>query len=305
MNTPRIGTVMWPMQSWPEAGELWRRAEDLGFDTAWVYDHTAWRGATPWYDAYTTLAAAAAVTSRVRLGTLVTSPNFRHPVPTAHAVKTIDHISGGRLTLGIGSGGTNRTSDGGIIGPDWSPRERAGRFAEWTELLDRLLRGPETTFEGAYYQARDVLTGPGCVQRPRVPFMIAATGPRGLRLAARLGAGWVANGGGPQSDDPAEAIRLQGEALDEACAAEGRDPAGMRRLLLTGFTGEPWLESPQAFADLAGRYAALGITDIAVHWPRPGTQWDADMKVFEAVAAEHAATGPATTEPTTTGHAAG
>ena len=60
MTAPKIGTVMWPMQSWPEAGELWRRAEDLGFRHAWVYDHLAWRGTTPWYDAYTTLAAAAA-----------------------------------------------------------------------------------------------------------------------------------------------------------------------------------------------------------------------------------------------------
>ncbi len=75
-------------------------------------------GATPWYDAYTTLAAAAAVTSRVRIGTLVTSPNFRHPVPTAHAVKTIDHVSGGRLTLAIGAGGTHRTSDAGVLGGD-------------------------------------------------------------------------------------------------------------------------------------------------------------------------------------------
>jgi alkanesulfonate monooxygenase SsuD/methylene tetrahydromethanopterin reductase-like flavin-dependent oxidoreductase (luciferase family) len=191
----KISTVMWPTRSWPEAGELWRRAEDLGFDTAWVYDHMAWRGTTPWYDAYTTLAAAAAVTSRVRLGTLVTSPNFRHPVPTAHAAKTIDHISGGRLRLGIGSGGTARTSDSGILGgQEWTPRERADRFAEWVGLLDRLLTGPETTYEGAYYSSREVVTEPGCVQSPRVPFVIAATGPKGLRVAARHGSGWVTNG---------------------------------------------------------------------------------------------------------------
>ncbi len=112
----KISTLMWPMQGWPETVELWRRAEDLGFDAAYVYDHTAWRGITPWYDAYATLSAVAAVTSRIRLGTLVTSPNFRHPVPAAHLVKTIDHISGGRLTLGIGAGGPRRSSDGGILG---------------------------------------------------------------------------------------------------------------------------------------------------------------------------------------------
>ncbi|WP_019633438.1 LLM class flavin-dependent oxidoreductase [Actinomadura atramentaria] len=282
MGTPRIGAIVWPTESWPAAGDTWRRAEALGFHTAWVYDHTAWRGSTPWYDAYATLAAAAAVTRTVRLGTLVTSPNFRHPVPTAHAVRTIDHVSGGRLDLGIGSGGRSRTSDGGILGgPEWSPRERADRFAEWTDLLDRLLRGPATTFEGEYYEARDVLTGPGCVQRPRVPFWIAARGPRGMRLAARRGAGWIANPGGPL--DPVEDTRVQTERLEEACDREGRDPADVRRLLLTGFTDEPWLASPRAFADLAGTYAALGITDIAVHWPRPGTRWAADESVFEAI----------------------
>ncbi|GAA2402695.1 LLM class flavin-dependent oxidoreductase [Actinomadura vinacea] len=281
----KISTVMWPTESWPEAGELWRRAEDLGFHTAWVYDHMAWRGSTPWYDAYTTLAAAAAVTSRVRLGTLVTSPNFRHPVPTAHAVKTIDHVSGGRLTLGIGSGGANRTSDGGILGgEEWTPRGRADRFAEWVGLLDRLLTGPGTTAEGAYYSAREVVTEPGCVQRPRVPFVIAATGPKGLRLAARHGAGWVTNGR-RDGVDPERVVREQLDGLRAACEAEGRDFAGIRRLFLTGFTDEPWLASPEAFADLAGRYAELGFDEVALHWPRPGTDWAADMKVFEAIAA--------------------
>jgi alkanesulfonate monooxygenase SsuD/methylene tetrahydromethanopterin reductase-like flavin-dependent oxidoreductase (luciferase family) len=275
---------MWPMQSWPEAGELWRRAEELGFHHAWVYDHLAWRGTTPWYDAYTTMAAAAAVTTRVRLGTLVTSPNFRHPVPTAHAIRTIDHVSGGRLTVGIGSGGTHRRSDAGVLGgADWTPRERADRFAEWVGLLDRLLRGPETTSEGAYYTARDVLSGPGCVQRPRVPFVIAGDGPRGMRLAARYGAGWVTS---PHGDgrEPLDVVRERLAGLAEACEAEGRAPAD--RILLTGFSDEPWLASADAFADLAGRYAELGITEIALHWPRPGTPWDADMKVFEEVAAQ-------------------
>ncbi|MEU6753002.1 LLM class flavin-dependent oxidoreductase [Spirillospora sp. NPDC046719] len=284
MTAPRISTVMWPMQSWPEAGELWRRAEELGFHHAWVYDHLAWRGTAPWYDAYTTMAAAAAVTSRVRLGTLVTSPNFRHPVPTAHAIRTIDHVSGGRLTVGIGSGGTNRRSDAGVLGGgDWTPRERADRFAEWVDLLDRVLRGPETTGEGAYYSALDVVSDPGCVQRPRVPFVIAGDGPRGMRLAARYGSGWVTS---PHGDgrEPLDVVRERLARFGEACEAEGRAPAD--RILLTGFSGEPWLASAGAFADLAGRYAELGITEIALHWPRPGTPWDADMKVFEEVAAQ-------------------
>jgi hypothetical protein len=82
-----------------------------------------------------------------------------------------------------------------------------------------------------------------------------------------------------------DVVRERLAALGKACEAEGRDPADLAdRVLLTGFTDEPWLDSPDAFADLAGRYAELGVTEIALHWPRPGTQWDADMKVFEQVA---------------------
>jgi len=72
--------------------------------------------------------------------------------------------------------------------------------------------------------------------------------------------------------------------MQEACEAAGRDFDAMPRLLLTGFTDEPWLASTAAYDDLACRYAELGITDVAVHWPRPGTEWDADMDVFEAIA---------------------
>jgi alkanesulfonate monooxygenase SsuD/methylene tetrahydromethanopterin reductase-like flavin-dependent oxidoreductase (luciferase family) len=272
----RIGVIMWPTQPWAKTGAQWRRVEEMGFAHAWVYDHTAWRGHTPWYDAYATLAAVAATTERIRIGTLVTSPNFRHPVPAAHTIRTIDEISGGRLEIGIGSGGTSHQSDGDILGTDWSAKQRADRFAEWVTVLDVLLREPSVSHQGEYWSARDVATGVGGTQRPRVPFAIAATGPRGLRLAARLGETWIANG------DP-EAVRRQLAGLADACAIEGRNVAN--RLLMTGFTDEPWLESVDAFQELAGRYAELGITDIALHWPRPGTQWDADPKVFEAIAA--------------------
>lgn len=284
---PRVGVIMWPTEPWERASALWRHAEELGFATAVVYDHTAWRGTTPWYDAYTTLAAAAAVTSRIRLGTLVTSPNFRHPVPTAHAVRSIDEISAGRLHLGIGAGGASRTSDGGILGgPDWSPRERADRFEEWVDLLDRLLRGPVTTYTGEHWSAREVNTAPGCVQRPRVPFAIAGDGPRGRRLAVRHADTWITVGReGDDGRSAYETVRSRLAALDRTCAEEGREPTDLRRLLTTGFSAEPWLESVAAFEDLAGRYAEIGITDIAVHWPRADSPWDADLRVIEAIAA--------------------
>ncbi|MDZ5620104.1 LLM class flavin-dependent oxidoreductase [Nocardioides bizhenqiangii] len=277
-----LHVVLWPIHDWPAMADTWRRAEELGFVGGWVYDHLAWRGHTPWDDAYASLAAAAAVTSRIRLGTLVTSPNFRTPVPTASAIRTIDRISGGRLTLGIGAGGSAHTSDGDVLDRDWTKRERANRFEEWVSHLDALLTGESVSAAGEYWSIRDVTVAPGLVQQ-RPPFWIAAGGPRGMRLAARLGQGWVVN---PVTDDPAEEVRGQVARMEGICSDAGRDFSAMPRLLLTGFTGEPWLASAAAYDDLAGRYAELGITDVAIHWPRPGSEWDADTAVFEAIAAK-------------------
>lgn len=288
MNTPRLHVVIWPIEPWPAMGEVWRRAEELGFVGAWVYDHLAWRGHSPWDDAYASLAAAAAVTSRMRLGTLVTTPNFRTPIPAASAARTIDRISGGRLTLGIGAGGDAHTSDGDVLDRDWTPRERADRFEEWVTQLDALMTTAPVSAAGESWSAREVTIAPGMVQTAapagRPPYWIAGNGPRGLRLAARFGQGWIVNptvaeGAGAQAE-----VRGRIEALGRTCEEQGRDVNEMSRLLLTGFTDEPWLASLDAYQDLAGRYAEIGITDIAIHWPRPGTEWDADMAVIEEIA---------------------
>jgi alkanesulfonate monooxygenase SsuD/methylene tetrahydromethanopterin reductase-like flavin-dependent oxidoreductase (luciferase family) len=219
-------------------------------------------------------------TSRIRLGTLVTSPNFRHPLPTAHAVKAIDDLSGGRLELGIGAGGTRRASDAGILDDaEWPPPERADRLAEWVELMDLLLRGPRTTFEGRFWSVYDAVTEPGCVQRPRVPFAVAAGGSRGIRLAARYADTWVTLGAARPGVSCFDAVRAQLPRLAE----EGRS---VRTLLRTGDTDEPWMDSIEAYRDLAGRYAELGITDLALHWPHEASPFASDRKVLERIAAE-------------------
>ena len=181
MAGPRVGVVMWPIQSWRESQEMWLRAEELGFHHGWLYDHTAWRGHTPWYDAYATLAAVAACTTRIGLGTLVTTPNFRDPVPAAHAIKTIDEISGGRLRIGLGAGGTGHTSDGDILDRDWTPAQRSARFAEWVRLLDLLLTSPEASYQGYYWSVRQAVIGVG---GPAAPGPVRHRGDRPARAAA-------------------------------------------------------------------------------------------------------------------------
>ncbi|AXI78689.1 LLM class flavin-dependent oxidoreductase [Peterkaempfera bronchialis] len=289
----RLSTVILPIHRWNQGGrEVWRRAEELGFHAAYTYDHLSWRTFRdePWFGAVPTLTAAAAVTERIRLGTMVTSPNFRHPVTLAKDLMSVDDISGGRLTVGIGAGGTG--FDATALGQEaWTARERADRFGEFVSLLDRLLRDEVTTAEGRFYSAHEARMVPGCVQRPRLPLHVAATGPRGLRLAAEYGQGWISYGDprGP-GDLPAEecpgVIAGQLARLADACAAVGRDPGGLEKVLLQGSTRERPLDSLDAFVDYAGRYRELGITEIVIHWPVPGSIFEADPAVFERIATE-------------------
>jgi alkanesulfonate monooxygenase SsuD/methylene tetrahydromethanopterin reductase-like flavin-dependent oxidoreductase (luciferase family) len=284
----RVGVVIVPEHSWPEAERLWRRAEELGFDHAWTYDHLSWRMLRdgPWHAAVPTLASAAVVTKTIRLGTLVASPTFRHPVPFARELITLDDLSAGRLTLGIGAGGFGW--DATTLEPEpWSVKERIDRFVEFVTLTDLLLRQPVTTREGRWYSAFEARSAPGCVQEPRVPFVIAAGGPRGMRLTAELGQAWVTvgerdrEGGAAPIDEGVATIAAQVAALDEACAEVGRDPSTLDRLVLSGLNLDSGLGSVDEFEDALGRYEAIGITDVVVHWPRPSEPYQGDEAAFE------------------------
>ncbi|MFJ8694546.1 LLM class flavin-dependent oxidoreductase [Streptomyces roseolilacinus] len=291
----RLSTVVLPVRRWHEGGrDQWTRAEELGFHAAYTYDHLSWRTFRdgPWFGAVPTLTAAAAATRRMRLGTLVTSPNFRHPVTLAKELISLDDVSGGRITLGIGAGGNG--FDATALGQEaWTPRERADRFAEFVPLLDRLLTEGAVTHEGTHYSAHEARNVPGCVQRPRLPFAVAATGPRGMRLAARHGQAWVTTGdpklfetGTPEQS--LAALREQLEKLGKACAEAGRDAGELDKILLTGFTPEAngLLESVDAFVDFAGRHAELGFDEIVVHAPVPDSVFAADEAVFQRIATE-------------------
>ncbi|MEU3058970.1 LLM class flavin-dependent oxidoreductase [Streptomyces subrutilus] len=291
----RLSTVILPVRRWHEGGrDQWQRAERLGFHTAYTYDHLSWRTFRdgPWFGAVPTLTAAAAVTERLRLGTLVTSPNFRHPVTLAKDLISLDDVSAGRITLGIGAGGNG--FDATALGQEpWSPRERADRFAEFVTLLDRLLTEGAVSDRGTFYSADEARNIPGCVQSPRLPFAVAATGPRGLKLAARHGQAWVTTGDPKLFEEGTaaqslEALRGQMAKLDKALAEVGRNPGPMEKILLTGFTPErnTLLQSVDAFVDFAGRHRELGFTELVVHAPIPDSDFAADETVFEKIATE-------------------
>jgi alkanesulfonate monooxygenase SsuD/methylene tetrahydromethanopterin reductase-like flavin-dependent oxidoreductase (luciferase family) len=284
----RVGVVILPEHSWPEARRLWRRAEDLGFDHAWTYDHLSWRNLRdgPWHGAVPTLAAAAVVTETIRLGTLVASPTFRHPVPFARDLITLDDLSAGRFTLGIGAGGFGWDATT-LDREPWSTKERADRFTEFVTLTDLLLRQPVTTHEGRWYSAFGARSAPGCVQQPRLPLAIAAGGARGMRLTAELGQAWVTvgerdrEGGAAPVDEGVATVAVQVAALDEACANGGRDPSTLDRIVLSGLNLHSGLGSLDEFEDALGQYEAIGITDVVVHWPRPREPYKGDERAFE------------------------
>ncbi|WP_333741600.1 LLM class flavin-dependent oxidoreductase [Streptomyces sp. IBSBF 2806] len=288
----RHGVVILPERRWSRAREQWVLAEQLGFDHAWTYDQLMWRWLRdePWFACVPTLAAAAAVTSRITLGTMVATPTYRHPVTLAKEVMSLEDVAGGRFVCGLGAGAGGL--DDRVVDPtERTPRERADRFAEFVEALDLLLTERSASYAGEHYAFDDVPVNPGCLTRPRVPFAVAATGPRGMRLAARWADTWVTAGPPGRFDAlPYEKalpdVARQLDELDAACEATGRDPATLNRLLLTGALVGGVLESVESYRDAVGRFGELGVTDLVVHWPRTSFPYEGDPRVLEAVAEE-------------------
>jgi alkanesulfonate monooxygenase SsuD/methylene tetrahydromethanopterin reductase-like flavin-dependent oxidoreductase (luciferase family) len=288
----RFGIVILPEDPWVVGAEKWRKAEALGFDHAWTYDHLSWRTLAdgPWHATVPTLTAAAMVTSRIRIGTYVTSPNFRHPVPFAKELATLDDISGGRMILGLGSGGTG--FDATVLGrPRLTPKERGERYAEFVADLDELLRfeGPESggiSFQGDWFRADRARMVGAPTQSPRMPFVVAADGPRGMRLAGEYGDGWVTLGpeNAHDQDEWWSGVAASVQRFDLALEQTGRDSADVDRFLSLDAGPVYSLTSPGAFADAVARATDLGFTDVVAHWPRSTGIYAAREGVLDTVA---------------------
>jgi len=252
--------------TWAETCERWEWFEALGFDSLWLTDHltrTA-KPDDPYFEAWTLLSALAVVTKRPRLGVLVSSNTFRHPSVLAKQAVTLDHISGGRLELGIGAGWFELEHE--MFGLEFPPTgELVDRYAEALDLLDRYLRNDITSFEGAFYTLREAPNRPAPVQKPRPPLVLGAHGPRMIRLAARYADTWNSRG------TPQE-MRERNELMDEACAKEGRDPREVKRSLLYVIAQmpeeRPW-DSVDAFVDYVGRFAEAGVQEFIFQPPDP------------------------------------
>ncbi|WP_395243494.1 LLM class flavin-dependent oxidoreductase [Agromyces sp. MMS24-K17] len=302
----RFGIVILPQFDRADLRRHWAGAEELGFDHAWTYDHLSWRSLADerWHATVPTLAAAALLTERIGLGTFVASPNYRHPVPFAKDLATLDDLAGGRLLLGVGSGGTG--FDATVLGDDVRPpRERHERFVEFTRALDRLLRFEEPgsggiSFEGDWYTAVGARMVGEPAQRPRMPLLVAANGPKTLRLAAEVGDGWITTGTEEEDAEAwwagiAELSRRFDDAVESVAATGAPDatttPDAPRRVLSLDSAGRYSLASVGAFEEAVGRAADLGFTDVVAHWPRREGIYAGDEAVLEEVASRLASLG--------------
>lgn len=273
----RFGIVIDQNLPWETTVERWKMFDELGFDSIWDCDHLIQpsRPTGPYFEAWTLLAALATVTRRARIGVLVSSNTFRHPVLLAKQAITIDHIANGRLDVGFGAGWYEPEHK--MFGLDlYQPAERVQRFHEAVQVLDGLLRNEVTSFKGKYYTLNEAASRPRPLQQPRPPLLLAGHRPRMLRIAAQYAETWNSFG-------TVEEMRERNMLLDEACASIGRDPRTLVRSLYgwaSMMPSDPW-ESVDAFHEMVGRYSEAGVNEFLIDLPRPEQQ-----AVLERVASE-------------------
>jgi alkanesulfonate monooxygenase SsuD/methylene tetrahydromethanopterin reductase-like flavin-dependent oxidoreductase (luciferase family) len=259
---------------WQEMIERWRYLESTGLDGIMLADHFV-NFADPnahWYESWTLLSALATQTKTIRIGLLSATP-WRNPAFLARQAMTVDHISSGRLDLGLGAGapGSIDISYAMTGSPDWPPKERVDRFREVVEIVDQLLRNPETTYAGKYYQINGTVMNPLPIQKPRPPLMIGGNGPRMLKVAAHYADTWNTFGGMDVKsfDEMLIRTRDRNTRLDEYCSEIGRDPTTIRRSVLI-FTNEEYqriYSIPGAFEEIVKRYLEMGISEIIFFYP--------------------------------------
>ncbi|MFW9944004.1 MAG: LLM class flavin-dependent oxidoreductase [Candidatus Sifarchaeia archaeon] len=259
-------------QPWRVIAESWKHIEELGFDSAWVADHFLnYRMPTrPYFEAWTLLSGLAAVTEKIRVGTLVTAAPLRHPAVLARQALTTDHISSGRLNLGIGTGvaGSLGETVYDMIGiEDWGPTERIARFREQIQILDKLLSERVSSYSGKYYRLKDVAMYPAPVQKPRPPITVGSIGPKTLKIAAEFADTWNTFGGRElDREEMYDTVTTQSQLVDDYCKELGRNPASLRRSILVVGSGE-LMESDDKFSSYFDRYSDIGFEEFIIYYP--------------------------------------
>ena len=253
--------------SWDELVRRVQLAEELGFDGVWGFDHFQpmyGDGPGETFEGMTTLAALAGVTSRIRLGLLVTGVTYRHPSVLAAQAITIDHASHGRLDLSLGAAWFDKEhTELGIPFP--STPERFDLLEDALEIVTRLFTGEVVSYEGHTVSLHDARLQPTPVQTPRPPLWIGGTGPRRtLPLVARYADVWHAFGT-PNS------LREASERIDQLAVEAGREPSDILR------AGSLSLDDLDTARKHAGKWSDAGYGYLVCGWPESG---DAQVEQF-------------------------
>ena len=287
----RFEVLITPNVAWETVLDRFRSMEALGFDLGGLADHFVdWTNPpNPWFDLWSTLGAVAQATTTLRLRPCVAQIPLRDPATFVRQALSLDHISGGRIELGLGIGLTVDPSYEMMGIPNWSTGERVARLKEYLEIVDRMLTNEVTSYSGEFYTITEAMMNPRPVQSPRPPIMLAAMGPVMLKRAARYADTWNSLSFQEEFEAQLAETRERAARIDAHCEAIGRDPATLvRSYTMFDATGRrrgggiAYYESEDAFADMVGRVMELGITEIGLYWPtRP-----AQRPMFERIATE-------------------
>ena len=284
----RFGVLVLPNVEWPVLRERVVRLEQLGVEVAGLADHFVdWtKPVNPWFESWTALTGLAGATSTIRLASWVTQVSLRNPAILARQALTLDHVSNGRLEIGLGTGIANDPSYDMIGVPNLAAAERVARLAEYVEIVDRLLRDERTTFAGRYYRIDGAVMNPRPVQSPRPSITVAALGPVMMRIAARHADTWNSMSFLESFEAQVEETRARVEAIEAACHGVGRDPGTLRRsYLMFDAAARPrggamaYYESVDRFEDMVGRMLELGLDEVGVYYPLDERQ----VPVFERI----------------------
>lgn len=226
-NALRFGVQTYPQHTtYAEMLQVWREADELGFDTAFAFDHFIPIGGDPTgpcFEGWTLLSALAAQTKRIKVGLLVTGNTYRNPAVLAKMAATVDHVSNGRLILGIGAGWYEREHTAYGI-PFSTSSDRARQLVEAIQVIKLLFTQDKSNFTGKYYQLKDAPFSPKTVQKPHPPILIGGMGRKVVQpLAARHADMWDFF-----ADDPEHAKQLNAD-FDKICQRVGRDPKQVER----------------------------------------------------------------------------
>lgn len=280
-----------PNVPWPDLRERFVRLERLGVEVAALPDHFVdWTNPpSPWFESWTALTGLAGATSSIRLTTHVTQVPLRNPAMFARQALTLDHISNGRVEVGLGTGITIDPSCDMIGIPNWESNERVARLAEYAEIVDRLLRDEHTTFIGRYYRVDGAYMNPRPVQSPRPPITIGAMGPVLMRHAARRADIWNSMSFHDGFDAQVDETRQRVDRMREICREVGRVPATLRRsYLMFDAKARPrggsieYYESVDRFEEMATRVIDLGMDEIGLYYPLDARQ----VPTFERIASD-------------------